>query len=156
MNSAISRRSAAGAWARAFVSTGLLCASPSFVFGQTEPSTNRSRALARTLAVLRILPTFTPPMRPVGYRCFCNGLKPPRLFTSFHRHAGDSGGGAAKIRHVDRNQSGYMGEAVGSDGEESQIVTREVEDAVGVELVLLPMLKAVEKTITIRGLTCDP
>src|SRR6266436_2221229 len=44
MNSAISRRSAAGAWARAFVSTGLLCASPSFVFGQTEPSTNRSRA----------------------------------------------------------------------------------------------------------------
>src|SRR5882757_2345302 len=44
MNSAISRRSAAGAWARAFVCTGLLCASPSFVFGQTEPSTNRSRA----------------------------------------------------------------------------------------------------------------
>src|ERR1700756_5153621 len=44
MNSAISGRSAAGAWARAFVSKGLLCASPSFVFGQTEPSTNRSRA----------------------------------------------------------------------------------------------------------------
>src|SRR5580704_7806353 len=43
MNSPISRRSAADAWARAFVSTGLLCASPSFVFGQTEPSTNRSR-----------------------------------------------------------------------------------------------------------------
>jgi hypothetical protein len=61
-----------------------------------------------------------------------------------------------QIRHVDRNQSGYMGEAVVSDGEESQIVTREVEDGVGVELVLLPMLKAVEKTITIRGLKCDP
>src|SRR5882724_1828378 len=44
MNSAISRRSAAGAWARAFVCTGLLCAGPSFAFGQTEPSTNRSRA----------------------------------------------------------------------------------------------------------------
>src|SRR5258707_13970735 len=43
MNSAISRGSAAGAWARAFVSRGLLCASPSFVLGQTEPSTNRSR-----------------------------------------------------------------------------------------------------------------
>jgi hypothetical protein len=33
-----------GAWARAFVSTGLLCATASFVFGQTEPSANRSRA----------------------------------------------------------------------------------------------------------------
>src|SRR5437016_14628863 len=44
MNFVISRRSAAGAWVRAFVATGLLCAVPSFVFGQTEPSTNRSRA----------------------------------------------------------------------------------------------------------------
>src|SRR5229473_7266345 len=43
MNSAISKRSAVGAWARAFVSTGLLCATPSFAFGQTQPSTNRSR-----------------------------------------------------------------------------------------------------------------
>ena len=39
MNSAISRRPAV----RAFVSTGLLCAAPSFALGQTEPS-NRSRA----------------------------------------------------------------------------------------------------------------
>ena len=43
MNSAISRRPAVRARVRAFVSTGLLCAAPSFVLGQTEPS-NRSRA----------------------------------------------------------------------------------------------------------------
>jgi hypothetical protein len=43
MNSAISRRPALRSWVRAFVSTGLLCAAPSFVLGQTEPS-NRSRA----------------------------------------------------------------------------------------------------------------
>jgi hypothetical protein len=43
MNSAISKRPAVRAWVRAFVSTGLLCATPSFVLGQTEPS-NRSRA----------------------------------------------------------------------------------------------------------------
>src|SRR6266404_316818 len=46
MNSAISRRPAVRAWVRAFVSTGFLCATASFVFGQTEPSTNRSRAFA--------------------------------------------------------------------------------------------------------------
>src|SRR6266849_4383138 len=44
MNSAISRRPAIRAWARAFVSAGLLCATPTFVFGQAQPSTNRSRA----------------------------------------------------------------------------------------------------------------
>ena len=44
MNFAISRRSAIRAWARVLVTTGLLCATPSFVFGQAEPSTNRSRA----------------------------------------------------------------------------------------------------------------
>jgi hypothetical protein len=33
-----------GEWARAFVSVGLLCATPSFVFGQAGASTNRSRA----------------------------------------------------------------------------------------------------------------
>jgi hypothetical protein len=43
MNSTISRRPALRSWVRAFVSTGLLCAAPSFVLGQTEPS-NRSRA----------------------------------------------------------------------------------------------------------------
>src|SRR5712672_4322994 len=43
MNSAISRRPAALAWALALVSTGLLCATPSFAFGQTQPSANRSR-----------------------------------------------------------------------------------------------------------------
>jgi len=44
MNFAISRRSAIRAWARVLVTTGLLCATPSFVFGQAEPSANRSRA----------------------------------------------------------------------------------------------------------------
>lgn len=44
MSSVISRRSAIRAWARALVSTGFLCATPSFLFGQTEPSINRSRA----------------------------------------------------------------------------------------------------------------
>src|SRR6266403_2866580 len=43
MNCAISKRPAVRAWVRAFVSTGLLCATPSVVLGQTEPS-NRSRA----------------------------------------------------------------------------------------------------------------
>src|SRR5258708_15557707 len=43
MNSAISRRPAVRAWAQAFASAGLLCATPALVFGQTEPSTNRSR-----------------------------------------------------------------------------------------------------------------
>src|ERR1700730_4138565 len=43
MNSAIPRRPALRSWVRAFVSTGLLCATPSFVLGQTAPS-NRSRA----------------------------------------------------------------------------------------------------------------
>src|SRR5258708_34078254 len=43
MNSAISRRPAALAWALALVSTGLLCATPALAFGQTQPSTNRSR-----------------------------------------------------------------------------------------------------------------
>jgi hypothetical protein len=42
MNSSISRRTAVGAWARALVRAGLLCATPSLVFGQTQPSTNRS------------------------------------------------------------------------------------------------------------------
>src|SRR6266849_6874053 len=46
MNSAISRRPAALWWARALVSTGLLCATLSFAFGQTQPSTNRSRSFA--------------------------------------------------------------------------------------------------------------
>ena len=44
MNSTISMRPPAGKWARAFVSAGLLCATPSFVFGQAAPSTNRSRS----------------------------------------------------------------------------------------------------------------
>src|ERR1700757_766075 len=44
MNSVISRRSAIRAWARAFVSMGLLCVTSSFLFGQTEPSINRARA----------------------------------------------------------------------------------------------------------------
>src|ERR1700746_2142130 len=44
MKSAIPRRSVICAWAQAFVSVGLLCATPSIVFGQTEPSTNRPRA----------------------------------------------------------------------------------------------------------------
>src|ERR1700747_2321280 len=43
MNSAISKRPAVRARVRAFVSAGLLCATPWFVLGQTEPS-NRSRA----------------------------------------------------------------------------------------------------------------
>src|SRR6202158_3157558 len=43
MNSTISRRPTACAWARALVSMGLLCATASLVFGQTQPSTNRSR-----------------------------------------------------------------------------------------------------------------
>src|SRR5258707_6338909 len=42
MNCAISKRPAVRACVRAFVSTGFLCAAPSFVLGQTEPS-NRSR-----------------------------------------------------------------------------------------------------------------
>src|SRR6266852_1818588 len=46
MNSAISRRPVALWWARALVSTGLLCATLSFAFGQTQPSTNRSRTFA--------------------------------------------------------------------------------------------------------------
>src|ERR1700693_3761798 len=43
MNSTISRRPTACAWARALVSMGLLCATASLVYGQTRPSTNRSR-----------------------------------------------------------------------------------------------------------------
>src|ERR1700747_116311 len=43
MNSAISKRPAVRARVRAFVSAGLLCATPWFVLGQTEPS-NRSRS----------------------------------------------------------------------------------------------------------------
>src|ERR1700722_17835344 len=46
MNPAFSRRSAARAWALAFASAGLLCPTPSFVFAQTAPSTNRSRAFS--------------------------------------------------------------------------------------------------------------
>src|SRR5258708_1805617 len=38
MNSAISRRPAVRAWAQAFASAGLLCATPALVFGQTQPS----------------------------------------------------------------------------------------------------------------------
>jgi von Willebrand factor A domain-containing protein 7 len=41
---AISRRPAVRARLRALLGVGLLCATPSFVFGQTQPSTNRSRA----------------------------------------------------------------------------------------------------------------
>src|SRR2546428_182704 len=43
MNSTISTRPTVCARARALVRTGLLCASASLVFGQTQPSTNRSR-----------------------------------------------------------------------------------------------------------------
>src|SRR5258708_2543879 len=43
MNSAISRRPAVRAWAQAFAGAGLLGATPALVFGQTQPSTNRSR-----------------------------------------------------------------------------------------------------------------
>src|SRR4029077_19384023 len=43
MSSAITRCSSMRAWARAFASTGLLCATPSFVLGQAE-LTNRSKA----------------------------------------------------------------------------------------------------------------
>src|SRR6201984_1205427 len=46
MNYVISRQLALRAWVRAFVSTGLFCPPASFVLGQTEPSTNRSRAFA--------------------------------------------------------------------------------------------------------------
>src|SRR6201988_4612544 len=44
MNSLISRRFAIRAWARAFATTGLLCVTSSFLFGQTGPSINRSRS----------------------------------------------------------------------------------------------------------------
>src|ERR1700752_1398875 len=46
MNSLISRRFAIRAWARAFATTGLLCVTSSFLFGQTGPSINRARAFA--------------------------------------------------------------------------------------------------------------
>src|SRR5713226_7283625 len=64
--------------------------------------------------------------------------------------------GIVQIRHVDGSQSGYIREAVISNGEESQIVVAKVEGAVGVELVLLPMLKPIEKAIAVRGLQRDP
>src|SRR5260370_381479 len=55
----------------------------SFVCVRTAGAFKESMGLlARTLAVRRILLTFTPPMRRAGYRCFCNGLKPPKLSTS--------------------------------------------------------------------------
>jgi hypothetical protein len=44
MYSAISKRLEVRAWLRSIVGTGLLCATPSFVFAQTQPSTNRSKA----------------------------------------------------------------------------------------------------------------
>ena len=44
MNATISRRSPVEVSARTFVRVALLCVTPSFVFGQTQPSTNRSRA----------------------------------------------------------------------------------------------------------------
>jgi von Willebrand factor A domain-containing protein 7 len=44
MNSAISTRPATRIWARALLSTALLCTTTTFVFAQTEPSTNRSKA----------------------------------------------------------------------------------------------------------------
>src|SRR6266478_6408484 len=43
MNSTISRRATICARARVLVTAGLLCASASLAFGQTQPSTNRSR-----------------------------------------------------------------------------------------------------------------
>src|ERR1700746_188513 len=43
MNSIISRLPMVRTWVRALVSTGLLCATASSVFGQAQPSTNRSR-----------------------------------------------------------------------------------------------------------------
>src|ERR1700720_2027933 len=42
MNSTISRRPMVRTWVRALVSTGVLCATASSVFGQAQPSTNRS------------------------------------------------------------------------------------------------------------------
>jgi len=44
MNSIISRQPMVRTWMRALVSTGLLCATASSVFGQAQPSTNRSRS----------------------------------------------------------------------------------------------------------------
>src|ERR1700719_258857 len=44
MNSIISRLPMVRTWVRALVSTGLLCATVSSVFGQAQPSTNRSRS----------------------------------------------------------------------------------------------------------------
>src|ERR1700751_943048 len=44
MNSIISRLPMVRTWVRALVSTGLLCATASSVFGQAQPSTNRSRS----------------------------------------------------------------------------------------------------------------
>lgn len=38
--------------------------------------------LGRTLVVPRILVTFTPPRRRAASRCFCNGPKPPKVFTA--------------------------------------------------------------------------
>ena len=46
MNSTISRRATICARARVLVTAGLLCASASLAFGQTQPSTNRSRTFA--------------------------------------------------------------------------------------------------------------
>ena len=46
MASAFSRPSATPAWARALLSTALLCATTTLAFGQAQPSTNRSKAFA--------------------------------------------------------------------------------------------------------------
>src|SRR6516162_1213474 len=43
MNSMISRQLTQSAWARALLSAGLVCMACSLGFGQTQPSTNRSR-----------------------------------------------------------------------------------------------------------------
>ena len=50
------------------------------------------------------------------------------------------------------SQPGYIREAVVSDSEETQIVPAEVELAIYIDLVLLPVLKPIKKTVAVRGL----
>src|SRR5690242_247791 len=61
-----------------------------------------------------------------------------------------------QVRHVDGSESGHIREAVISDAKESESVFADIEDAIGVELVLLPMFKAVQETVPVRGLQRNP
>ncbi len=49
-----------------------------------------------------------------------------------------------------------MRKAIISDREESQVMSADGDDAVGIHLVLLPMLEPIQKAIAVRGLYGDP